>query len=157
MAGKRSFVGTLEKDSSSKEQASVCARTPSTADCSKPDLIALLAKWKKILKLRDWDIRIKYARAYDLPEGKVGTSGWVARNASALIKILDPVDYSPDSVWPQDVEGTVVHELLHLHFAAIDDLIVGNLAGIVLEQAINRIENALTSLDRAKQRTTTQP
>jgi hypothetical protein len=83
---------------------------------SKPDLEALVAKWKPILRLEDWDIEIEYARKYELADGCAECNANIMRNL-CTIKILDPNDINPDEdANTRNVEATVVHELLHIHF-----------------------------------------
>ncbi len=50
---------------------------------------------------------------------------------------------------PYDVELTIVHELLHLHFSAWDLLFdEGDQAVIFLEQAVHNLSSALVAADR---------
>lgn len=114
---------------------------------SKPDLEQLLAKWKPILRLSDWDIVIGYKRAFDLRPSEQGQCAWTVAKKSAHICVLDPCDYDPSNVWPQDIEKTVVHELVHLHFAIVDDR--GELYEKCMEQAVECIAWALIDRDRA--------
>jgi hypothetical protein len=113
-----------------------------------PDLNALTKKWQAILRLQDWTIEAGYKRAFDMPDGKQGGCTWVRRLKRALISVLDPQDYGPDPVaGSQDIEATLVHELLHIHFALVDDF-----AGVsmdLFEQSIDAIAIALVRLDRA--------
>jgi hypothetical protein len=82
----------------------------------KPDLDVLVAKWKPILRLQDWDIEIEYARKYELADGCAECNANIMRNL-CTIKILDPNDINPDEdANTRNVEATVVHELLHIHF-----------------------------------------
>jgi hypothetical protein len=113
-----------------------------------PDLDDLLAKWQAILRLQDWDVDIGYYRAFDMLQGKQGTCKPTLTKKHAIIKILDPQDYDPDIVKPQDVECIVVHELIHLHFAPIDDDIPGGLPTTCLEWAVDALSRALVKLDR---------
>ena len=79
-----------------------------------------LLEWQKRLRLQDWIISIKLVRERDMDlEGVQGEVFWVIEKKMATIKILDPIDYPPDNMEPQDMENTLVHELLHLHFAAL--------------------------------------
>lgn len=116
---------------------------------SNPDLEAMLLRWTPILRLQDWTIRIVYKRHFDMADGKGGTIGWCLRKKTAWIKVLDPQDYqpNPEESIPPDVELTVVHELLHLHFALVDDLFSG-IKEDLLEQSIHDISMALIALNR---------
>jgi hypothetical protein len=82
---------------------------------TEPELQELCAEWQKILRLQDWEIHVCIARSRDMPEGMQGCIDMVWPRKEAHISIIDPVDYPPDSWWAQDMERTLVHELLHLH------------------------------------------
>lgn len=115
------------------------------------ELKELCAKWQEILRLQDWNIEIRISRARDFEvENACGECSWVLPRKEALIRILDPLDYSPNHVFPQDMERTLVHELLHLHFAEISEK--AEAAGInidtSLEQALHGIDGALANLRR---------
>ena len=103
-------------------------------------------KWQKILRLRDWDVKIQLARGFKLTD-KQGDVEWSKSQKTAAIRILEPVDYSPDLLTPQDAEQCVVHELLHLHFAPVDKF--EGVEDMLLEQAIDSIAWALVKCDRA--------
>ena len=116
---------------------------------TREELDALLAEWQRRLRLRDWDVRIKCVRGYDISlPGTDGTCTWQLETKRAIVEILDPMDYPPSRFgYDQDVERTLVHELLHLHFApfaATDD----RLADAAQEQAIDLIAAALVSAKR---------
>lgn len=110
------------------------------------ELQSFLAKWQTILRLRDWDIEIKFGRAWEMGEDRGGEVTRINAKETALITILDPCDWRPDKIVPQDIEYTVVHELVHLHFAIIDDFEGAN--DTLYEQAVHRIATVLLSLDR---------
>ena len=83
----------------------------------------IMRKWKKILRLNMWDISISFERqsnfSSDSLDTAVGEINYLIESGSAIIKILDPVDW-PDSPFDNDIEKVVVHELLHLHFAVFE-------------------------------------
>lgn len=111
------------------------------------ELQAKCSEWQKILGLQDWDVRLKISRERDLKlSGANAECHWVTAKKQALIRVLDSVDY-PESLWEQDMEADLVHELLHLHFAmfaAEDD----TLEDTAQEQAITLISKALINLRR---------
>ena len=112
------------------------------------ELSELCVEWQKILRLEFWDVAIRFARAREFElKGSQGECSWTLSSALATIKILDPVDY-PESPFKQDMEKTLVHELLHLHFAAVDKTVVGSLEETMLERTIDHIARALVSLKR---------
>ena len=78
-------------------------------------------KWTNRLHLEDWDIRFKWSvRADKLPENVCGNTSYVFERKMATIEMVNEVDYI-NELFPYDYEQTLVHELLHLKFAAIDD------------------------------------
>lgn len=108
-----------------------------------------LYKWQSILRLQDWDVKIEFARSFEMETvRRAGEVSYVCEKKTAVIKILVPQDYPTDIRWKQDIEQTVVHELLHLHFSWTDDLT--GLANTGMEQAINCIALALVARDRQK-------
>jgi hypothetical protein len=81
-----------------------------------PDLSALLAEWQPALRLQHWLINVRYERHL----GSQGRVSYNLRSRTAVIRIIDPLDYEHENPnFPQDVERTLVHELLHLHFAPL--------------------------------------
>lgn len=110
-------------------------------------LEALLAEWQKTLRLQDWDIEIDVARRVDMHRMDVdGQCRWVLCNKSAFIRILDPIDHNPSMIAPCDPERTLVHELLHLHFAPFCEL---GSETYQHEQAIEAIAEALVTAKRS--------
>lgn len=85
-----------------------------------PDLDRLVAKWQKILRLDAWSVVASYRRAYDMDAMHQGRINWVDRRREAVLAVLDPADYDPACIFPQDVERTVCHELMHLLLAPLD-------------------------------------
>lgn len=112
----------------------------------RPDLDKLLAKWTAILKLRDWECRVFYCRQWDLKPGTEGANTIGFTNKTSCIRILDPVDFCCIS-WPQDVERTLVHELVHLHLEFFDRAAQGPVNDF-REQAVESLTRALIELDR---------
>lgn len=89
---------------------------PDTQICSVKQLGNLLTYWQKAMKLSDWDVRLKIVRQHDLLEG---TQAMIESNHDhriATVSICDPHDYQPQEFWPQDMEVSLVHELVHLTF-----------------------------------------
>lgn len=103
-------------------------------------------EWQRILRLQDWIVVTKIKRDRDMAlEGVCGECSWQLSKRMAAINILDPIDYPPDSIEPHDMELTLVHELLHLHFAALHDQDENE---IPEEQAIEAISRGLVYLAR---------
>lgn len=72
--------------------------------------------WQGVLGLEDWDIRIDIVRYFQMDKGSMGEVRRANFKKIADITLLDPQDYSPSFMREQDMEKTLVHELLHLHF-----------------------------------------
>jgi hypothetical protein len=108
-------------------------------------------QWQTALRLRDWDIEVHVCRVKDMGKSRNGEVHYNLLKKHAVINVLDPRDYKDDFM-PQDQEYTVVHEMLHLHFAGLDPAIQeSKLADLVLEQGIHACATLMTELLRAMQ------
>lgn len=65
----------------------------------------------------------------------------------AVIKILDPSDY-PQTPFEQDMEISLVHELLHLHFALFEPKTDDSLEFLIMESTIEQLANILVEMKR---------
>lgn len=106
-----------------------------------------LLEWQKILRLQDWQIKIKIARDREFLTEGMAEVVWLREKKQAMVKLLDPLDFASDIIYPQDHELSIVHELLHLHMVDFDQE-VGTLENIAQEQAIHAISTALVTLKR---------
>lgn len=82
----------------------------------------LFKKWVKILQLETWDIRFQWCvcdRDMSMADS-VGCTQYKHTSKQAIVQMLDPVDFDND-LFEYDYEKTLVHELLHLKFADLDD------------------------------------
>lgn len=118
------------------------------------ELAQMLGFWMDILKLKEWDVKVKICRARDMQEGTAGTINWEVNHKDAFIRLLDPIDYPEDSMRDQDMEETLVHELLHLHFSTISENFGGGknneFYSLFEEQAICSIAAGLIKLHRSE-------
>lgn len=108
-----------------------------------------LAYWQKRLRLNDWIVKVEIARQREFSTSdRLGEVTFNIHTKTALIKILNPVDY--DDWDKQDMENTLVHELLHLHFAYIHYHFGKNsdFYEMFEEQAIESIASGLISAER---------
>lgn len=109
----------------------------------------LSVEWQRVLRLQDWLVKVQYSRNHEMQSiSSVGQCHWFIESKEATISILDPADRRPCN-WPHDEEQTLVHELLHLHFApfaAQED----SPAAIAQEQAIDLITWGLINTKRSK-------
>lgn len=117
----------------------------------KDELENKLKYWQVILGLEYWDIKIKLDRAINLKDGSMAHVNYVLPKASALIQIVIPEDYNEMGItWPQDMEISLVHELLHVKFAAFDDTEKGTLPDTMMEQTVDSLAKILVTMDRER-------
>jgi hypothetical protein len=111
---------------------------------------AALAKWQKILRLQDWEIKVKIVRQSLMPCLDIMAHvNCVYPSKQALIKLLDPIDYPRDTEWGQDHEQSLVHELLHLHCWGFSDEDPSSPKGICEDQMVAALATALVELKRS--------
>lgn len=104
----------------------------------------MCAKWQEILRLQDWDVKTGIFRSRDMTLGGEGECEWNLERKMASIRLMNPIDYPEGAMIPMDMENTLVHELLHLHFAPF----FSEDKSIEQEQAINAITDGLVKLSR---------
>jgi hypothetical protein len=106
------------------------------------------AEWQKILRLQDWIISVSVRRERDMVLKGLAEILPSLPKRMATIRILDPIDYPPELSEPQDMELSLVHELLHIHlfpmFADRED----EMRQVAEEQAIEAISRGLVELHR---------
>ena len=110
-----------------------------------------LLYWQERLNLRDWKLKVKIDRGSDIGGDYQGGINWSLNSKSASIRILDPIDYPKHSMEEQDMENTLVHELLHIHFALISEKCNPQpmeIYNLFEEQAIESLAEALIELER---------
>lgn len=111
----------------------------------------LCVEWQNRLHLHDWDIKTKIMRERDFKNTEAqAENSWVLQTKQSLIRIVDPIDYITDTEWPQDMEYSLVHELLHLHFAPFDNFTSGSLEDKMMEQAIDVLARSFIELKRGE-------
>jgi hypothetical protein len=102
--------------------------------------------WQSHLKLQDWKISVRMCPPSQLRPRTLGSIEWDARTRSAVLCVLDARHYRmPCRDMLDDMEFTLVHELLHLQLSSLPRSQASRKAE---EQAINRIAEALLKLDR---------
>jgi hypothetical protein len=108
-----------------------------------------LAVWRQRLKLEDWRISAVMTRRNDLAPRTLGGIRWDKSKKSAVIWVLDPSDYRlPFQEMLDDMELTIVHELVHLELASLPRSQASRKSE---EHAVNGIAEAMLALDRKKQ------
>jgi hypothetical protein len=108
-----------------------------------------LAVWRQRLKLEDWRISVAMTRSSDLAPKTLGGIRWDKTKKSAVIFVLDPSDYRlPFRDMLDDMELTIVHELVHLELASLPR---SQASRGSQEHAVSGIADAMLELDRKKQ------
>ena len=105
-------------------------------------------EWQKILRLLDWKVYVEICRARDLPDNVVGHSKIDILKKKTVVGLLAEIDRNPEAAWSCDFEKDLVHELLHLHFFAGDEL--SNAQYVAMEQGIEILAEALVLLKRGE-------
>src|SRR6266853_5516578 len=107
-----------------------------------------LAVWQHRLNLEDWHISVAMTRRSDLKPKTLGGIRWDKNKKSAVMGILDPSDYRlPFREMLDDMEFTIVHELVHLELASLPR---SEASRSTEEHAVNGIADALLGLDRKR-------
>ena len=107
-------------------------------------------EWQNILRLNHWDIYAAITRSSDFSGNEnEGEIDYFLEKGDAAIRILDPVDYPQDTPFKQDMEQTLVHELLHLYFAPFQpDKDADELKYAYWERAIDDLAKVLVGIKR---------
>lgn len=104
----------------------------------------LLVEWIDRLRLQEWNIVVDIYREKDfICEDSVGENSFNKSNAKSIIRILDPCDYSENTRFPQNMEKTLVHELLHLKFCYFEPEDENSLEHDMWERTIETLAETL--------------
>lgn len=76
--------------------------------------------WIGILGLQEWEIVSRIKRKTDMLLDCVGDVSYQFIHKKAIVSVIDPMDWN-NNLFKQDMEETLVHELLHLKFSIMDD------------------------------------
>jgi hypothetical protein len=108
--------------------------------------------WQRRLHLQDWNISVVVARATDLKPKTLGNIHWDSTKKVAVLRVLDAADYDlPPAEMYDDLEFTVVHELIHLELAPVLSQFPRNEANRRDEEhAVNQMAEALLKLQRGR-------
>ena len=111
-----------------------------------------LSVWQKRLNLQDWNVALEVVRSTELRPKSLGNIHWDTDKKTAVIRVLDPADYSlPFPEILHDMEFTVVHELIHLEIAPVLSRFTRSDADRIEEEhAVNYMADALLRLDRGR-------
>ena len=112
-------------------------------------LRTLVTKWQIRLRLQDWNVKVRFAKKGE------NVDYWgmiipVATTKEAVIVIHNPkhVEDRGDDCYEADTEVTVVHELMHMHFAELD-FASGSRQEVIEEVIVSHVAQLLVALDRA--------
>jgi hypothetical protein len=108
-----------------------------------------LKYWKSILGLEHWEIKFQFKRQRDMEPKQQAYVSWVIPKASASIVMVCHDDYGND-LWLQDMEQSLVHELLHVKCAAFDSFEDGTLHDLMHEQYIDSMAKIIVTMDRER-------
>ena len=114
------------------------------------ELTALCAEWQERLRLQDWMVHIRLARAHEIPN-LGGYCEYLNCQKIARIAVLDHVDWTTSEWTVHDMEEILVHELLHLQHSN-HTYEKGTLQYEALEIAIDTTAQALVQLKREAQK-----
>lgn len=107
-----------------------------------------LVFWRRHLNLEEWQISIVMTRRDALKDKTLGGIRWDKRKKSAVMSVLAVSDYRlPFREMLDDMEFTVVHELVHLELASLPRSEASRRSE---EHAVNRLAEALLKLNRGK-------
>jgi hypothetical protein len=109
-----------------------------------------LAVWQQRLNLQTWKISIVMSHPSELKPRTLGNIHWDTDKKAAVIRVLHPADYRMAyKPMLEDMEFTVVHELIHLELSSLPRSEASRSAE---EYAVNQIAEALLKLDRANRK-----
>jgi len=106
--------------------------------------------WQEKLGRSQWQIGLRICRAEDMSMRNVQATSEISLvTECALISILDSRDY-PNTPFEQDMEVSLVHELLHIPLKYIAEPQDGTLENVHLEAFIERMARLLTKFANEK-------
>ena len=100
--------------------------------------------WQKRLNLEKWEISVKLVRNKSLKPKTLGNIHWDASTMQAAIEVQSSYDYKlPFQEMLDDMEFTVVHELVHLQLSSLPRSEASRSAE---EHVVNEITQTLLNL-----------
>lgn len=109
-----------------------------------------LVYWQKVLYLQDWTIDLRVARQWEMSDNTtLAECEWFLSRRDAIIRVLAPSDLAGVNKYfikdeECDYDVSLVHELLHLHFAPFHT----EKDEVAHEQAINAISRGMVKVWR---------
>jgi hypothetical protein len=100
--------------------------------------------WQERLNLKDWNIKARLVDPSALEPKTLGNIRWDTDARTATIGVLSTQNYQlPYQAMLDDMEFTIVHELVHLHLASLPR---SDASRRVEEHAVNELAKALLNL-----------
>jgi predicted small lipoprotein YifL len=103
-----------------------------------------LQLWQQRMNLNTWNIRVKLVRTNTLKPKTLGGIHWDSSIMEATVEVMSTYDYKlPHQQMLDDMEFTVVHELVHLQLSSLPRSEASRSAE---EHAVNEIAATLINL-----------
>jgi hypothetical protein len=121
------------------------AATPQERELQAQRFVAAkLQLWQQRMNLTPWSIRADLVRTSALKPKTLGGIRWDSSTMTANIDVMSTYDYKlPFEAMLDDMEFTVVHELVHLQLSSLPRSEASRTAE---EHAVNEIASALLKL-----------
>ena len=117
--------------------------------CTENELANLCSEWQDKLRLSHWDIAVRIARTHEMHSANCQGSSQISLPMErALISILDADDYPP-SPFKQNMEVSLVHELLHIPILYFSNPEENSLECIHQEAFIENMARLLVKLSKS--------
>ena len=98
------------------------------------------------MHLTDWDLNVSLVRATALEPHTLGNIKWDTQTKQATIAVLSTYDYRlPFQSMLDDMEFTIVHELVHLQLASMPR---SEASRKIEEHAVNELASSFIRLAR---------
>ena len=116
-----SLILTHSASASGHVVASVPAVSPNDREAIADRFVKQeLQLWQDRLDLKDWDVHVALVHPSALEPKTLGNIHWDADTKKATICVLSAYDYTlPLQAMLDDMEVTIVHELVHLHLSSL--------------------------------------
>ena len=110
------------------------------------ELKSLVEKYQRVLRLQDWDIKVELVPRDTLSPHRDGEIELCMNFKKAVLRLSTPETFKGNITEPeQNMEHVLIHEILHLHFAGIDEKWKG-IENNLYEIAINKIAEGIETL-----------
>lgn len=114
---------------------------------------ACLKRWQGIMRLQDWNITASLGTLSDLGQGYFGEARVKSKVKVARIKLLEEKYHDEVADGVLDHEETLVHELVHVHLDAVEQMIpatedaeLRRLRHLLLEQTVEAMSTTFIKL-----------